>query len=439
MISFKQIYSSSLFRKSFIYVFCDGINKAIPFLLLPFITHYLTPADYGIVTNINVYIQVISVFCYTCSVGVIPVVFYKLDKAELQKYISTIIIINIITLLLCCILSIFISHWIDRVLNISVNFQILSLISILFSGVTSVNMILWRCEEKAVAFGSYQISQSAVNALSTIVFVIILLMGWKGRVYSMILTSIIFGLFSLYLLYKEGYVSIYINKKYAKQLLVFAIPLIPHALSFWFKSGIDKIMLTNMTNLTSNGLYSVSLTWGGIISMFLTAFSNAYNPYIFKKLSCFDKCKDSTVNEQRRLVKLIYGMILLIFIFSVIMFFISFVLIQIMYDDSYYGSLQYLPWIMLAQFFQGVYLLFVCFIHYSFKTKILGIITLSSSLLQVGITYLMILYVGSIGAAISSALGGLFMTFLVVRYAMSVYKLPWFNISYAENTERKQL
>ena len=57
----RKISSSSVIRNSFIYVFCDGLNKAIPFLLLPFITHYLTPADYGIVTNYNVLVQLISV------------------------------------------------------------------------------------------------------------------------------------------------------------------------------------------------------------------------------------------------------------------------------------------------------------------------------------------------------------------------------------------
>ena len=81
----RKILSSSVIRNSFVYVFCDGINKAIPFLLLPFITHYLTPADYGVVTNYNVLVQIVSVFGYLCTAGALPVMFAKLGKEEIKK------------------------------------------------------------------------------------------------------------------------------------------------------------------------------------------------------------------------------------------------------------------------------------------------------------------------------------------------------------------
>ena len=79
----KRIFSSSLIKSSFVYIVCDGINKAIPFLLLPFITHYLTPTDYGVVTNFNVYVQILSVFGYLCTAGALPVMFNKLEKQKM--------------------------------------------------------------------------------------------------------------------------------------------------------------------------------------------------------------------------------------------------------------------------------------------------------------------------------------------------------------------
>lgn len=53
-MNFKQIFNTPLVKQSVVYVVSDGINRAIPFLLLPFITYYLTPEDYGIITNFNV-------------------------------------------------------------------------------------------------------------------------------------------------------------------------------------------------------------------------------------------------------------------------------------------------------------------------------------------------------------------------------------------------
>ncbi|WP_302318344.1 lipopolysaccharide biosynthesis protein, partial [uncultured Duncaniella sp.] len=248
-MSINRILGSSLVRNSFVYVVCDGINKAIPFLLLPFITYYLTPGDYGVVTNFNVYVQILSVFCFLCTAGALPVMFNKLDKSEIRSYVSNMMLLNTVVTFVCLIINMFIFRWIDRGLNISPTFQMYAIVVVWFTGITNINMLLWRCEERPVAFGVYQISQSAVNAATTVVFVIILLLGWQGRVYSMMCSVIVFGIISLYILYRRGYLEARIRKEFLVQTLSFAVPIIPHALSFWFRGGVEKILLTNMCDL----------------------------------------------------------------------------------------------------------------------------------------------------------------------------------------------
>lgn len=427
---FKRISSSSLLKNTFVYVFCDGINRAIPFLLLPFITHYLTPTDYGVVTNFNVYVQILSVFCYLTTAGALPVMYYKLGRSEIKQYIFNMLLLNSYCALICMLVLFASAVWVEQVLNISLMFQLLALLVVWFAGITNVNMLLWRCEEKPLSFGIYQISQSVVNAFTTILFVIILLLGWKGRVYSMAVATIVFGLISIYVLYKRQYLDIKINWKYQKQMLIYALPLIPHALSFWFKSGVDKVMLTNMCSLAANGLYSVAMTWGSIVSMFLVSFNNAYSPYLYKKLARFDADKEGTKGEQWNLVRLIEYSFIATLAFILIIWIISVYLIQVIYAPAYHASLEYLPWVMLGQFFYGGYLMFVCFVHYTLKTKILGVITFSWSLAQIGITYILISWIGSVGAAVSSAIVSIATFICVTAYAMKVYRLPWFSFKY---------
>lgn len=426
----KSLVQSSLIKNSFIYVICDGINKAIPFLLLPFITHYLTPSDYGLVTNYNVYVQILSVFGYLTTAGALPVMFYKLDKNEIKKYVSNMLLLNTLACFICLLVVLLSASLSEKTFGLPLIFQLSALVVVWFAGITNVNMLLWRCEEKPFSFGFYQISQSALNALTTILFVIILLLGWKGRIYSMIMATVVFGIISLVVLCKRDFITFKIDKSYLKQITLFALPLIPHALSFWFKSGTDKIMLTQMCGLSDNGLYSVAMTWGGIVSMFLIAFNNSYSPYLYKKLAYFDKNKEGTIKEQEKLVRIIWLSVVATFICVLILWGISAFLIRIAYAPSYYESLEYLPWVMLGQFFYGGYLMFVCFLHYTFKTKILGLITFTWSIMQILITYLMILWIGSIGAAISSAIISMLTFISVSAYAMKQYSLPWFSIKY---------
>lgn len=72
----KQLFlSSSLLKDSVVYVFTDGVNKSIPFLLLPVISYYISPAEYGMITNYNLIVQILSIFCFSISMVVLPVVF----------------------------------------------------------------------------------------------------------------------------------------------------------------------------------------------------------------------------------------------------------------------------------------------------------------------------------------------------------------------------
>lgn len=422
-------YKSPLVRNTLVYAISDGLNKAIPFLLLPFITRYLTPSDYGIVTNFNVYVQILSVFCYVSAVGSLPVQFFKLDKNDVCRYVSNMLFFNLISILACSIIALLFSGYIESVFNISRLFQIYALIVVCFAGITNVNMLLWRCEERPASFGIYQISQSAVNALTTVVFVIVMLLGWQGRVYSMMISTILFGFISIYIIVKKGYWVFKLDKQYLKHILMFAWPIVPHALSFWFRSGVDKIMLTEMCSLHENGIYSVALSWGGAASMFLISYSNAYSPWLFKKLAVINKDRYGSAYEQHKVVKIVRYSLLYVLLFTVIFYFASAFLINLLYDSSYFDSLYYLPWVILEQFFYGGYLLFVSFIHYTMNTKILGAITFTFSVFQIGLTYIFILWFGAIGVAVASALTSVLIFFFIAGYAMKVSNLPWFKTS----------
>ena len=86
----KQLFlSSSLLKDSVVYVFTDGVNKSIPFLLLPVISYYISPAEYGMITNYNLIVQILSIFCFSISMVVLPVVFfsimYKTNKHRIKS------------------------------------------------------------------------------------------------------------------------------------------------------------------------------------------------------------------------------------------------------------------------------------------------------------------------------------------------------------------
>lgn len=82
-----------------------------------------------------------------------------------------------------------------------------------------------------------------------------------------------------------------------RELLHFGIPLLPHSLSFWLKSGMDKVLLTTYCGLTINGLYSMAMSFGAAYSIFFTAFKGAYVPYLQKRLNAMNDINRDSENE----------------------------------------------------------------------------------------------------------------------------------------------
>lgn len=414
---------SSLFRHSAIYLITEGVNKAIPFIILPIISYYLTPSDYGILTNYNVITQILAVFCYSITTVIIPVMYYKLERNEVKNLISNIVILNSIIGIILLLVILSASRTIEQATSVSVIFQIIAIVSTLFASFTQVNLTLWRCEERPFSFGLFHISQTALDAGLSLYLIIVVLLGWSGRVYSMALASIVFGMLSLILLYSRGYLKFRISKQHVTTILTFSIPLLPHGLSFWIKSGADKLLLSNLSGLNQNGLYSVAMSFGAIISIFVTSFNNAFVPQLFQKLKSIN-----LINESKVKIKIVrqyrYLVVGLLF-FTLLSYIISYAFIKIVYQDEYSGAVDFLPYIMLGQFFTGIYSLFVNFLHYTQKTKVLGAITFSLTLLQVLLSFCLIKCVGPVGSAISSAIISLLIAISVAVYSNSVFPMPW--------------
>jgi O-antigen/teichoic acid export membrane protein len=62
MFDIKQLLKSSLIRSAGIYTITSALNAAIPFLLMPVLTRYLSPADYGMVSMYGVLISFVTPF-----------------------------------------------------------------------------------------------------------------------------------------------------------------------------------------------------------------------------------------------------------------------------------------------------------------------------------------------------------------------------------------
>lgn len=419
----KAVLNHSLFRSSIIYTVCDAINKSVPFFILPILSYYLVPADYGIIANFNVILSVVCIFIMIGIDGAIGVQYYKLSKSELAKYnfnaLLLIIAISIIVTLFFLIFNKYVYDWV----KIPLKHQLIVVLMGFTTTITSINLSLWRLEEKPIKFGTYEIVQTIINIALSLIFVISYKQGWVGRVSGMFIATFVFGMYSLFLLFKRGYLKINYNKDYLRLILLFGAPLIPHALSFWVRSGIDRIYITQFVNEEATGLYATGFQFGLLISFLTMSFNNAFVPFLFKNLSEEDSIKLEA--NKRKLVKLTYIIMLLLIVASVFFVFFSNFVVTHLFSDDYINSKQFITWAIIAQTFQGFYLLFVNYIFFVSRTRFLAVITFLCACLQLVISYALIKFFGAIGGAYSTVIVSFVNFIAVAYYSNKVYKMPW--------------
>jgi O-antigen/teichoic acid export membrane protein len=285
--------------------------------------------------------------------------------------------------------------------------------------------VLYRLEEKPYKFASLQLAQTIIYLSLLVVFVVVLRMNAAGKILSTIVSFSLLATVHLILLAKRGYFRFPVKKKATVDLMKFGLPLLPHSLSFWFKSGFDKIIITSFCGLAINGIYSMALSFGALYTIFNNAFSNSYIPYLQKRISNFTP--DTIDVEKKRLVLFSYKMMFGFALLSIIVIALCWLAIKYVLDPQYIDSFQFIPWIMIGLTFNSMYGLVIQFPYSVKKTLGLGVVTFSGSVVQLILTYLLVSNIGVDGVKISYVVGSFIIMMGVWIYSNKVYPMPWFS------------
>lgn len=418
-----SILHKSLFKETFIYTATDMIGKAMSFVLLPFLSFYLPPTELGIATNFTVLTSLVILLAGLAIVNSLPYFFYEQSSEENTLLVSNLIIMCTVLCILMSGLFLIIHHLVTQYLQLNIYIQLLSIIFVFGSLLSQISLIIMRLENDAKSFAYLQIIQIVLHAVVVVLFVIFLKGGGIGKIYAEVLVFVMVGLAHFCILWRKRYIRFSIDLKWIKKLLRFGVPLLPHSISFWFKSGTDKIFITTFCGLQANGLYSMALSISSLFTMLTNSFFNAYTPYLQKRLVQIES--DGLFSEKKKIVKQIYLIYSAFFLVGILAVVGSWLIFKYMIDIKYMPAFKYMPYIILAYFIYTFYNFAIQFIYKMKKTLIMGVITFTGSLLQMFFSYWFIKYCGLIGAVYSLLIGNLIITIGIVIYSNSVYKMPW--------------
>ena len=339
-------------RSASVYIGASLVNKAFPFLMLPVLTRYLEPSEFGAAALFLVVNSCIGAFVGMNVSANISKNFFFLSREKLAVLIGNIVILlsvlSVFVLFLLFFLDLFfvddfsIPAWCLYVMP-GLSFMMM---------VNTINLTILRNEDRPYVFGLFEISCTAIYAVVTLIFLVFCGFGWQSQVVGLLIAYGLFFLVGLIYMRRRGYLVFCPSLAGISGVLKSSYPMVPYVLSGIAINGVDRVFIERMLGLDALGLYSVGYSFGMVVMLFSDAFNKAWSPWFYKQMVS----PDVAVKKKIVLYTYIYFAFLLVlaFLISAVGGFV----LPYVVSDSFHAASSFILWISLAYVVQGVYRMF---------------------------------------------------------------------------------
>ena len=417
----KKVLTHKIFETFGIYTGSSILNKALPFFLLPIMTKYLSPVEYGILAIYQALISFSLPFIGMSMENNITKDFYKLSKHEIAKLMSNLIFILFITSSMVMLGIMFYLCFSKSFSGIPARWLYLIPIITFLNMINQFNLVIIRNEQKAFIYGVFEVSSTILQLALSILFVVSLKLGWEGRAHATWIGALIFGFIGIIYMLRTGYLEYDFNLRVIKENFALALPLIPYALGGIIIFFSDRFFIDHFAGKAAVGIYAVGYSFGMIVTLFKNAFAKAWSPWMYRNLSHI------TEEGKIKIVRFTYLYMIGMIGLALCVTFVSYILIEFMANPRYHNAKEFIVWIALANAVNGMYSIMMPYCVHLGKTKILAWIMFSAAAINLIGNYFLVPINGAVGAAQATLLAFCVSFILNWWYVNKIYPMPWFD------------
>lgn len=384
-----------LLGQTAIYGLPSILGRTLNFLLVPLYTGvFEKTADYGDVSILYAWVAFLVVFL---TFGMETTFFRFLNQKEDKETIFGNSFLTLIVLNVVFFLSIlyFNQDIADYMLFPENNEYIILLALIVCTdSISSIPLAKLRAEEKALQFAGIQFASIGINIILNLVLLLFFFDKTRPEegVLFILIANLASSLIKPVLLHKDFLnIKLKFNFKLAKEMLIYAFPLVFAGFAGIINETIDRILLQRILFTAGKtlaeaksevGIYSAVYKLAMLVTIVLQAYRYAAEPFFFAQSKNQDRNKVyiKSMNYFIAGVSLVFLLVTLnIDIFK-----------HFIRSESYWVGLGVVPILLLANVFLGVYYNQSIWYKLSGQTKFGAYISIGGALLTISINYLFI-------------------------------------------------
>lgn len=399
---FQQI--KRLVSDTAIYGVSTIIGRLLNFLLVPLYTHILVPSEYGIVATVYSFIAFYTIaYSYGMESAYFRFAGMKEIGDEKENFSTPFISYLFTSIVLSLALIVFaepatVLFQLDRSMSM-ICYYVAGIL--FFDTLALLPFAALRLHRNAKLFSAIKI----INIMLNLGLSIVLLVQWRWGIEGILISNLAASAVTFLLLIPTTvkYFRFSFRQDLYKEMLKFALPLIPVALSGMALQIADRPILKMLVDDRSVGLYQANYRLGIFMAVITATFEYAWRPFFLSH------AKDPNAKQMFSRI-MTYYLFVTLTVFLFLTFFLDAFIKHRFYGvtiiaPEYWEGLNVVPYVLLGYIFSGIGTNLNAGIQIEKKTMYLLPTSMSGSISNIAMNFLLIPIFGIMGAAYATTIG----------------------------------
>ncbi|NJB37113.1 oligosaccharide flippase family protein [Croceivirga sp. JEA036] len=425
---------NKLFKQTFIYGLATVLPRILSFILVPFHTGVMNTSTYGETSLVFTFIAICNV---VLAYGMETAFFRFFNKEEGKVNVVSTSLISIgATTLGFLFMSYLFHEGIAKFLSLDASVFLIVVAILTFDALTIIPFAWLRAKEKPMRYAIIKVSSVALNLLLNLFFLSLLPeMQEEGNAlwktlyipdfqvgYVFLANAISSGIAFLWV----G--GVYLDTKYTfdvvlwKRMMRYAIPVLIAGMAYTINEVFDRYLLEWLLpaeiSKSEIGKYSGCYKLAVFMTLFSTAFRLGIEPFFFSHAD--------SKNPQKGYAQItdyfvIFGSIILL----VVVVFADVIKLILIPNETYWEALKIVPFIVLANFFLGIYHNLSVWYKVTDKTRYGAFISVIGAIITLAINIIFIPKIGYMASAIATLCAYTAMMCLSYYLGKKLYPVPY--------------
>lgn len=370
------------------YFSADIATKAMAFISIPIFTRLFTQSDYGIVAVFTAYVGIITVILSLNSYTAVGRYYYE-KTDDFGDFIGTTLIF--VGLIFGFTIPIYILFYeqIASLIQLPGLLPIYLLFACLFAIIYSLYYQILVPQKRSKEAATISILNGYTTFGIAVLFVYLLTENrYLGQIWATLLIGFIFSIYFMIKIRK--YSKFCFKIEHIKYISTYSIPLIPYVLSGIILAQFDRIMINDIIDAASAGLYSLGYNVGMLLLMVIGATQTALIPDFMKFLDNKEYDRLDALFEKVFSIVTIAALGIVLFAKEIVI---------ILADEKFHAGLSVVPIVAIGYVFFGMYIVYGMYPGYKKKTVYTSIVALTAGVSNIILNAIFIPWYGYIAAA----------------------------------------